>query len=332
MSAAPHPAAASGIERDNARFQADEHPLIGETRPTSIAEHAIRLMHLRAYAEAAGHARGGDVLDVGCNTGYGTVGFVPVARRVVGIDVSPAAIEAARRRSSAGRPEFLVTTGVELPFPDESFDLVTSFQVVEHLVDPLAFLAELRRVLRPGGVVVLATPNAAIRLDPGMTPWNRFHVREYRAAELAELLAAAFGDVRVRGLFAVPTLYEAELARAAAALAWARRRDARPARAAAPAPRAASSLPRRLGRRVIPRAARTMVRGLLHRSLGIRTDAGPDDRPDVEPATSGRGRGAIASDDEDRLGRFLELTVDDLFYADHDLDRALDLLAVCRPS
>jgi ubiquinone/menaquinone biosynthesis C-methylase UbiE len=79
--------------------------------------------------------------------------FVPVARRVVGTDVSPRAIEAARRRAVHGRPEFVQTDGLDLPFDDASFDLVTSFQVLEHVPDPGPWLEGLRRVLRPGGMV-----------------------------------------------------------------------------------------------------------------------------------------------------------------------------------
>ena len=161
------------------RLQAEEHPLVEDAPPATPAEHVLRLMHERAYDEAVGHAAGRDVLDVGCNTGYGTMRFVPVARRVVGVDVSPRAIEAAVQRAVDGHPEFLVTDGTTLPFPDDSFDLVTSFQVIEHLEDPMPYLAELTRVVRSGGEIILATPNASIRLDPGMTPWNRFHVREF---------------------------------------------------------------------------------------------------------------------------------------------------------
>ena len=138
------------------RLQAEEHPLIEDAPPATPAEHVLRLMHERAYDEAVGHATGRDVLDVGCNTGYGTLRFVTVAGRVAGVDVSPRAIEAAVQRATDGRPEFQVTDGTTLPFADGSFDLVTSFQVIEHLEDPITYLHELRRVVRPGGEIILA--------------------------------------------------------------------------------------------------------------------------------------------------------------------------------
>ena len=238
------------------------------------------LMHLRAYDEAVGHAAGRDVLDVGCNTGYGTLRFTPVARRVVGVDVSPRAIDAARQRAPDGHPEFVVTSGFELPFPDDSFDLVTTFQVLEHVPDPMAYLQEIKRVARPGGTVILATPNAATRLYPGMTPWNPFHIHEYLAAELRDLLAHVFPQVQLLGMFGAPALYETEIRRVDAARRIIGRR-----------------WPMRVARAVLPAFARKWLRAIVS----------PSD-----------------------LETILQFSVADLFYTNTDLDRAMDLLAVCQ--
>lgn len=323
--------APAGADAEAIRLQAEEHPLIEDAPPTNAAERCLRLMHLRAYDEAVAHAAGRDVLDVGCNTGYGTVRFVPVARSVTGVDVSPRAIEAARARAVDGHPRFELTDGLELPFADASFDLVTSFQVLEHVPDPIPYLVGLRRVTRPGGLVILATPNAATRLDPGMTPWNRFHVREYRADELRELLAGVFEDVRVRGMFGTPTLYETEIRRVDAArqrlrrIAAAERQAAeRSKEGAAPSPsprsKAPVSLPRRAARRFLPGAIRRGLRS----ALGAAPGPGPGQAtPPPAPAPS-------APDPAMSLDEFLRFEVADLFYADHDLERAMDLLAICR--
>ena len=66
-----------------------------------------------------------------------------------------------------------------MPFADASFGAVLSFQVIEHLDRPDAYLAEASRVLAPGGVLLLATPDRATRLYSWQQPWNRFHVTEY---------------------------------------------------------------------------------------------------------------------------------------------------------
>lgn len=332
---------------ETVRLQAEEHPLIEDAPPANAAEHCLRLMHLRAYDEAVAHAAGRDVLDVGCNTGYGTLRFAPVAKRVVGVDVSLRAIEAARERARDGQPEFIVTTGFELPFPAATFDLVTSFQVLEHVPDPLAFLGELARVLRPGGTAILATPNAATRLYPGMTPWNRFHVHEYLAGELAELLRSVFPRVTVLGMFGAPELYETEIRRVdaarqrirridEAAARQAARREAEEARAQALASRSRGRpWPVRVARMVIPQPVRSWLRSMMSPSRG-RSAALPA-KPQTSTAIEGTApivaTGTTTSSVTERptdFEAFLRYTVDDLWYAETDLDRAMDLLAVCR--
>ncbi len=334
---APRPQPPDG-DAETIRLQAEEHPLIEDAPPATPAEHCLRLMHLRAYDEAVSHAAGRDVLDVGCNTGYGTMRFVPVARRVAGVDVSPRAIEAAQRRAIDGRPEFVLGGGLELPFPDDSFDVVTSFQVLEHVPDPRVFLRELTRVTRPGGRIILATPNAATRLYPGMQPWNRFHVHEYVADELRELLEGEFGGVRVLGMFGAPELYDTEIRRVDAARQRIRRKeeaeakraavalDAARRRAATAAPRPARPLPIRIARAVLPEPARAWLRSILQPAPNRparSTAATPARTP--PPPTVGPASDPPSMD----LETFLRYTVDDLWYADTDLDRAMDLLAIC---
>ena len=270
---------------DAIRLQAEEHPLIEDARPVSAREHVLRLMHLRAYEEAKAYAAGRDVLDVGCNTGYGTMALAAVARRTVGVDVSPRAIEQARLRPGADGVEFVVVDGSVLPFADRTFDVVTSFQVLEHVVDALPYIGEIIRVSRPGATAIFTTPNAAIRLDPGMTPWNRFHVREYRAAELQDLLAPLFHDVRVLGMFGHPELYDAEIARTARSRAR-RRRDMVEM---SPDPRGG----RRRGD-LLRRIARALPR---------------------------RRRGSA--------GRPVGASIADLHYQATDVDRSMDLMAIC---
>ena len=267
------------------RLQADEHPLIELRDDASLEEICLQSIHLKAYEEATLAAAGRSVLDLGCNTGYGTVRISAVARHVVGADVSERAIEAAKARPDGDRVDWVVVDGVHLPFASGSFDVVTSFQVIEHLDDPLPYLREIARVLRDDGTAILTTPNAAIRLDDGKPPWNRFHVREYRAGELDRLLCQVFASVRVRGLFGTPTLTDTELTRVRHA-----RRRARIAR---------------IGRPLLQLGpVRTILEQVRDRRRRRR-----------------RGRGMV--------GGVAPFTTDDLFYADHDLARALDLMAIC---
>jgi SAM-dependent methyltransferase len=120
----------------------------------------------------------------------------------------------------------------DLPLSDSAVDVVVNFQVIEHLWDQGQFVAECFRVLRPGGVLLMSTPNR-ITFSPGRdTPINPFHTRELNAAELAELLTGeGFSIESMLGVFHGPRLIElderydgsiigAQIARALADAAW----------------------------------------------------------------------------------------------------------------
>ena len=209
---------------DMIRFQAEHHPMEATNRFGSKEDYCLYLMHLKAYEEIAAFASAKNVLDLGCNNGWGTLVLSHSARAVTGVDVSDISLAEARRNACAPNIEYIKVDGDRLPFPDGHFDLVASCQVIEHVADYAPYLGEILRVLTPNGIAVFTTPNARIRLDPGMKPWFPFHVREFSGAELGELLQAWFGRVDVRGLSATPELYEIEFKRVQRSRERARRR------------------------------------------------------------------------------------------------------------
>lgn len=150
--------------------------------------------HVVAYDFALGLvADGAVVLDAGCGEGYGLPMLANAgAARAIGVDLEPAVVEhVAATYGSDPRIEVHCAELMALPLPDDEVDLVTSFQVIEHLHDIDGYLASLRRVTRPGGRVLIATPNR-LTFTPGSdTPINPFHTREFTAAELADQLASA---------------------------------------------------------------------------------------------------------------------------------------------
>lgn len=150
----------------------------------------IRAEHEGRYRWAAGAVQGKEVLDAGCGVGYGAAMLAEAgAARIVGLDVSPEAIEDATvRAGSIG--EFVLGDLERLPFKPRSFDVVVCFEAIEHVRRRELALDELRRVLRPGGVLIVSSPNRDVYL-----PGNPHHVHEYTPSELHAALTKRFGHV-----------------------------------------------------------------------------------------------------------------------------------------
>ena len=149
----------------------------------------LRNEHLARYCFAGPLARGKRVLDVGCGEGHGTALFVGECAAVYGLDNSEQAISCAR----ANCPGVVFVRGdcVELPFTDASLDLVTAFEVIEHLNGWEDFVAEAARVLDTSGIFVVSTPNRDYYRTTRDEP-NPFHVHEFAYEEFLAALMAAF--------------------------------------------------------------------------------------------------------------------------------------------
>ena len=117
---------------------------------------------------------------------------------------------------------FLAYDGETLAFDDSSFDLVISFQVLEHVREPDRFLGEARRVAGEGGVVLIVTPNRNHRLADGERPWNRYHVREFSPSELEAVMRRSFAEVEIFGIQGSAAMNEIERDRVARARKLAR--------------------------------------------------------------------------------------------------------------
>jgi SAM-dependent methyltransferase len=159
----------------------------------------IRYEHYHRYAFAAGFCAGLSVLDAACGEGYGSAILAGSAASVVGVDLSDDAITHANRRySERSNLEFRQADVTCLPFEDDAFDRIVSFETLEHLQPQEALLAEFRRVLRPDGLLLLSSPDKAVYTDE-LGNENAFHVRELYRDELDQLIASEFPASRVLG-------------------------------------------------------------------------------------------------------------------------------------
>ncbi|MCB2015678.1 MAG: class I SAM-dependent methyltransferase [Sphingobium sp.] len=156
---------------------------------SSIEDYVIYLMHIASYRWVTDIVKGQRVLDFGCGSGYGSAEMAKQASSVEAIDVSEDAIAFANVNYSGSNLRYSsFDPSQNIPFPDASFDVVTSFQVIEHIVDPDIYVREAIRVLVPGGLFVVITPDRSYRLFSWQKPWNRWHVNEFATADLYALL------------------------------------------------------------------------------------------------------------------------------------------------
>ncbi|MBZ5583679.1 MAG: methyltransferase domain-containing protein [Acidobacteriia bacterium] len=152
--------------------------------------------HLARYAFAARLARGKRVLDAGCGAGYGTAELAEAAVWAVGADVSAEAVDFARANYRQANLRFERASCAALPHRGGAFDLVTAFEVIEHLEDWRGFLLEARRVLAPGGQLIVSTPNKLYYTESrGPQGANPFHVHEFDFDEFRAALGSIFAHV-----------------------------------------------------------------------------------------------------------------------------------------
>ncbi len=159
---------------------------------TDVSDNFVNARHILTYEHALQYIKG-NVLEVGSGEGYGIEIVIPHTTHYTAIDKYP--IETAHLEGKSfvfKQMEIPPFTGLE----DNSFDTVISFQVIEHIENDKEFVKEIYRVLKPGGLALIATPN--IKMSLTRNPW---HVREYSQIELENLITAYFGNVESKGIF-----------------------------------------------------------------------------------------------------------------------------------
>ncbi len=164
------------------------------TSHQNISDNVIHQRLYYAYVEAA-RLISGDVLEVGCGVGRGLSAILPSCDNYTAVDKNEKLLS--RLRETYPKYHFIQQSippfsGID----DNRFDYVVSFQVIEHIADDHLFVAEIHRVLKPGGKAIISTPNRKLSLT--RNPW---HTREYTAHALNTLMRKYFVKNHLQGIY-----------------------------------------------------------------------------------------------------------------------------------
>lgn len=168
----------------------------GERLILGKVDKELEIEHINRYIFAKNILSDKNILDSACGSGYGTAILSSNNNKVVGLDISEEAIDYAKENYLNKDINFLVGSIAELPFEDNSFDGVVSFETIEHVDGEIQnkFLQEVKRVLKNNGILVISTPNHDVYKIKGE---NHFHVKEFTFQEFKTFLESNFKQVKL---------------------------------------------------------------------------------------------------------------------------------------
>lgn len=154
----------------------------------------LHLLHIATYEYAENFVKNKTVLDFGCGSGYGTEMLSKNALKITGADISKEAVDYAKDTFNSPNLDFKTISELT----DEKFDIITSFQVIEHVPNDIEYVIKLKKLLNPGGYLLISTPDKKHRLfNYIQKPWNIFHLKEYTPKSLETLLKKKFSKVEI---------------------------------------------------------------------------------------------------------------------------------------
>jgi 2-polyprenyl-3-methyl-5-hydroxy-6-metoxy-1,4-benzoquinol methylase len=147
--------------------------------------------HLVRYELAAQLAAAKNILDIACGSGYGSKILAEAgAQKVTAVDIDAEALEAAKINFGSANLEYKAEDAENIAEADKTFDLITSFETIEHLKNAEKYLSEIARVLKPEGVFLVSTPNIEV-----FGQKNPFHLREFTKSEFEQILKKNFKNI-----------------------------------------------------------------------------------------------------------------------------------------
>jgi ubiquinone/menaquinone biosynthesis C-methylase UbiE len=156
--------------------------------------------HVHRYQEVLPHLKKNDViLDIACGTGFGSAILSEHTQGLVtGGDIALAAVNECNQHWKRDNLSFVVLDGTALPYADHHFDVIVSFETIEHTKQYSEMLREFFRVLKPGGVAFISTPNFSVNSPSGKVT-NPYHTQEFTYDELRAILNEVFPGVHISG-------------------------------------------------------------------------------------------------------------------------------------
>lgn len=155
--------------------------------------------HFHRYVWATEFCRDKKVLDVASGDGYGTYILSQRAKTVCGCEINEEAVRSAQKNYHAENLSYHAASCTQTPFPDDLFDVVVSFETIEHIQDYELFVKEVRRVLKPGGIFICSTPEIHEFNELSQVENNEFHIHEFEKKEFVELLQRQFPQISLVG-------------------------------------------------------------------------------------------------------------------------------------
>jgi SAM-dependent methyltransferase len=154
----------------------------------------IMIEHLHRYSIAQDLCTQKIVLDIACGEGYGSNLIAVKAAKVIGVDIDADVIESAKSKYKRNNLQYCLGSADKIPCQDNFFDAVVSFETIEHHNKHQEMLSEIKRVLKPGGFLLISTPDKSIYTDKKKNS-NKFHVKELYKEEFRSLLCTYFTNV-----------------------------------------------------------------------------------------------------------------------------------------
>ena len=177
----------------------------------NIEEYLLFLKQKKAYCFVSSYCNRKNILEYGCGSGYGAKLLAENAANITAVDMNKDVVKYCQKEYSSKNLSFeIVNPRKELPFKEKVFDIITSFQVIEHVQDVNSYLSEFYRILKDDGILFVTTPNRKYRVLPFKKPWNLEHIREYYKKDFKKELLKVFPKVEILGIYGTDEINQIE--------------------------------------------------------------------------------------------------------------------------